>query len=132
MADVTAREVWNALHDRFDADVRGVARYDGAEFETVLREDVRRQYSSVDRQEIVDGLLVGQISTSELASLFEIGSLAATVRVFESAYVISSTDALDRRSGILVSLDRDGTDRSGRALERTVQYLNELTEADRD
>ncbi|MEY7851999.1 hypothetical protein AB7C87_22670 [Natrarchaeobius sp. A-rgal3] len=104
----TARTVWDAVYDRIGDDLRAVIRYQPRDWESVMRDDVRERYAQRDTQAIVDQTIVGQLSYGRQESAFESGSLNALVQVFEDAWIVSCPDSTGRKSGVLISIERDG------------------------
>lgn len=106
MAEGIVRELWDALYEVVGEDLRVVTRYDGVEYETTMREDVRDQYTAGEDREIVDDTVVKQIGLRETESAFETGDLEAVVRVFEDAWVAAVPDDVDAKAGVIVSVGR--------------------------
>lgn len=123
---VETHDVWNALHDRFGDDLRAVIRYDGEDMESLKRDDVRERSTPLDDREIVDGIIIRHLNFADNAPRFRAGSLDAIVRVFEDAHVISRPDSLARKSGFVVSIDRD----CSVPVEQVVELLEEVLEDD--
>lgn len=120
---VETRDVWNALHEQFDDDLRAVIRYDGEDMESIKRDDIREQSMPLDDREIVDGIIVRHLNVADDVSRFRVGSLDAVVRVFENAHVISRPDSVDEKAGFVVSIDRD----CSVSVEEVVELLEEIT-----
>lgn len=120
---VETRDVWNALHEQFDDDLRAVIRYDGEDMESIKRDDIREQSMPLDDREIVDGIIVRHLNVADDVSRFRVGSLDAIVRVFENAHVISRPDSVDEKAGFVVSIDRD----CSVSVEEVVELLEEIT-----
>lgn len=126
MNEPTAENLWDELHDQFGDRLRVVTRYDGATFKTVMREDLRAEYSSGDDQAIVDQTIVGQLNLTDMEEVFNAGALAAVVRIFETAYVISYPESLNGKAGVIVSLQRDNNSTQRTTVEDTIQYLADV------
>lgn len=108
MVEAPARAVWEDLSDLVGEDLRVVTRYDGMDYDTVMREDVREQYAAHEDRAIIDDTVVKQIGLANTEGAFKTGRLEAVVRVFEDAWVASIPDRIGAKSGIIVSVDRDG------------------------
>lgn len=108
VTEIAAHGVWEALHERFGDDLRAVTRYEGTDFETKMREDVRARYTDRQDQRIVDETIVSQLGMGSSVAAFEAGDLQSLVRVFDEAWVLTWPDAWDQKSGFIVSVQRDG------------------------
>ncbi|TYT60513.1 hypothetical protein [Natrialba swarupiae] len=124
----TARTVWDAVYGRIGADLRAVIRYQPMDWDSVMRDDVRERYTHSDTQAIVDQTIVCQLSHGRQERAFESGSLNALVQVFEDAWVVSCPDSPGRKSGVLVSIERDGN----AATMADVQWCIDILEEDTD
>lgn len=108
VTSIQAGRVWEPLHERFGEDLRAVTRYEGADYDTVMREDIRAKYSDAEDQTIVDETVVSQLGQGRLEGALKTGPLEAMVRVFDEAWVLSWPDSTAMKSGFIVSLDRGG------------------------
>lgn len=117
------REIWDALRSRLGRDLRVVTHYDATDFETIMRDDLREEYTSVDDREIVDDTILQQQFFEKSADAFAAGSLEGAVRVFESAYVLAYPHPRERKAGFLVSIERGKE--SMCAVETALQLLDE-------
>ncbi|MFP8951912.1 hypothetical protein ACLI4Z_02900 [Natrialbaceae archaeon A-arb3/5] len=120
-----ARAVWNAVYDRIEDDLRVVIRYGPKDATSVMRDDVRATYSSTESQAVVDQTIVSQLSYSRHEETFKAGELDAVVRVFENAWIVAYPDAPDRKSGVLVSIERDSDRASMSDVEWCIRYLED-------
>jgi hypothetical protein len=120
--------VWTDLHERLGEDLRVVTRYESREFETRMREDVRERYTDDEDRAIVDDIIVRQLGLSDTERRFEAGELEANVHVFEWAWVIAWPDHLPSKSGVIVSIQRDGDVATVEDVEAAIRYLNDEVE----
>lgn len=120
----SVQDVWDHLESEFGEDLRVVTRYDGMEFTTRMREDIRAQYSTGEDRAIIDSTIIAQLQLDDVRDIVKAGEAKATIRVFERAWLLIYPDPHSRKSGFLVSLQRDGAD-SFRAVEQTLEYLTE-------
>ncbi len=117
--------VWADLHERVGDDLRVVTRCETRKFETRMREDVRERYSEEEDRAIVDDAIVRQLGLFDTERRFEAGPLEANVNVFEQAWVIAWPDHLPGKSGVIVSILRDGDVATIRDVEDCLRYLDE-------
>ena len=117
--------VWAGLHERVGDDLRVVTRYEMMEFETRMREDVRERYTADEDRAIVDDTIVRQLGLFDTERRFEAGRLEANVSVFEQAWVIAWPDHLPGKSGVIVSIQRDGDVATIQDVEGCLRYLDE-------
>jgi len=126
---VSARAVWDDLFAVLGEDLRAVTRYDGMDYDTVMREGIREQYTVDEDRAIVDDTIVKQLGLGNTEGAFKTGRLEAVVRVFEDAWVVSIPDRIGAKSGFIVSVERGGAatmddvdECVGRVRERTDRY----------
>lgn len=94
------------LRERVGQELRAVAHHEADSWEIAyLREDLRHEYEDADKDEIAEDLVLTGLSGSRQEALYGLGSLEATVRLFEDGLVVH-VPAGDR-SGYFVSLDGD-------------------------
>lgn len=105
MADVDAETIHTALADRLGTALRGVVRYDGAEFDHSMRQDVAAQYADGEIRAFVDSSIVHQIDASTVEESFRLGTQEAVVRTFERSWIVQVADGAKR--GCLFSIERD-------------------------
>lgn len=120
--------VWADLRERVGEDLRVVTRYESLEFETRMRTDVRERYTEREDRAIVDDTIVRQLGLSDTQRRFHAGELEANVHVFERAWVLAWPDHLPGKSGLIVSVQRDGDAATVADVERTLEYLDEEVE----
>jgi hypothetical protein len=101
-------DIWESMHDRVGEDLRVVTRYEGSDFQTLMREDVREQYDLDEDWEIVDQTILRQLSLDDVEAAFDAGKLQAQVWVFARAWVLTWPDRLPGKSGVIVSIERGG------------------------
>lgn len=122
MASALAQRVWDHLESEFGEDLRGVTRYEGMEFSTHLRDDIRAQYSSKEDRDIVDSTIIPQLQLNDSRDTIKAGDAEATIRVFEQAWVLMCPDPDGPKSGFIVSIERNG-EHSMTAIQDTLEYL---------
>lgn len=108
MVDASAQAVWDDLATVLGEDLRVVTRYDGMDYDTVMREEIREQYSANEDRAIIDDTIVKQLGFRNTEGAFKTGRLEAVVRVFEDAWVASIPDRIGAKSGFIVSVERGG------------------------
>jgi hypothetical protein len=124
-----ARSVWDSLEDRFGESPRAVVRYDGFDYDTITRPDVRERYSDEEAIRLVNDVVVNQLILSDSEELFEAGRYRAFVRVFDDAWIITKPDDAAAKTGYVVSPDRS-QDGSSVEIGDCVDYFEELVSAD--
>jgi len=124
MSSVVDR-VWTDLRERVAEDLRVVTRYEAREFEIRMREDVRERYTDREDRAIVDDTIVRQLGLFDTERRFDAGELEANVNVFERAWVIAWPDHLPSKSGVIVSIQRDGDAATLADVEACLDYLDE-------
>ncbi|WP_049936621.1 hypothetical protein [Haloplanus natans] len=87
--------------------LRAVTRFRSGTFETRMREDVRTRYTDLWDQRVVDEIVLEQLRSERLEDGFKCGRLTGTVHVFDEALVVVQADSASRKSGYLVTFDRD-------------------------
>ncbi|WP_435125626.1 hypothetical protein [Halobaculum sp. D14] len=114
--------IWDDVSARVGDDLRAVTRYDVDGYETRKRGDVEPQYSDREKREMIDDTIVTQLNLADTETAFKAGELHALVRVFDEAWVVSWTDRLPKKSGVMVSIQR-GSDATMADVEWVVDYL---------
>lgn len=105
-------DIAEALHASVGDALRVVGFHEGADWHIeYMREDVREGYGDGSIDDIADDLVLDVLSSPRQESLYELGDLHATARLFEDGLVVHVPT--DDRSGYLVSLDAGG-DATGR------------------
>lgn len=125
MNDIHPRSIWDDVSDRIGEDLRAVVRYEATDFEPVLREDVRTEYSGSELQAVVDRTIITQLSVDRDTDAFRAGEFSGFVRAFDDAWFLSVPDPVEPKSGVLVAVDRDGADLRNDDLEWCLDYLEE-------
>jgi len=125
MAESLVAAIWEAVSERVGEDLRVVTRYDGSEFETRMRDDVREQYTPSEDQEIVDATVVSQLAHREIERAHKSGTLRGVVRIFDEAWVLSWPDRIPGKSGVIVSIQRAGATATLDDAEWCLRYLDE-------
>jgi hypothetical protein len=125
MAESLVTRIWDDVTERVGDDLRVVTRYGPQEFETRMRDDVRAAYTDDEDREIVDDTIVKQLGLDDTETAFRTGRLHGVVRVFDDAWVLSWTDDLPKKSGVIVSIQRDGAAATMDDLDWCVRYLDD-------
>ena len=102
----TDDELVATLQDRAGDALRVIGHH-GAESWTIdfMREDVVDNYETDAVDEIAGDLVLSEMETVRQEDLYELGSLRATVRLFEDGFVVHVPTG--EHAGRLVSLDED-------------------------
>ncbi|PGF14643.1 hypothetical protein CP556_20640 [Natrinema sp. CBA1119] len=116
--------IWDDLFEQVGDDLRVVTRYKPTEFDTKMRDDVRAKYTCEEDRIVVDDTIVKQLGLDDTEEAFKTGDLHALVRVFDDAWILSWTDDLPKKSGLMISIQRDGATASMDDLEWCIQYLD--------
>ena len=124
MSEVSIDQIWDDITERVGDDLRGITLYEGTDLETRLRKDVREQYTRTEDRELVDNMIIDQLRLEETETAFNTGQYHAFVRIFDEAWFLSWADSLESKSGVVVSIQRNGT-ASMDVLEWCLQYLND-------
>lgn len=90
-----------------------------------MRDDVRTQYSSIDDSRIVDDTILSQLVAADTEDSFKTGELQGIVRIFDDAWILAWPDANSKKSGVIVSIQRDSEQTSMADIEWCVEYLDE-------
>ena len=117
-------EMWESIATRVGNDLRVAMRYEATGFEARTRDDVRGTYSAEEDRAAVDDTIVAQLRLAETERTFETGSIRAVVRVFDDAWTISRPDALGAKSGLFVSIQRDGGAATMSDAARCIEYVD--------
>ena len=115
-------DAWDHLFTQCGDALRAVTKFRSGTFETRMRADVRARYTDREDQRVVDEIVLGQLLSERLEDEFKCGRLTGTVHVFDEALVVVQADPDSRKSGYLVTFDRDG-DVTMAALEDCFEYL---------
>lgn len=125
MPDEAVDTIWNGVSERFGSDLRGIIRYESTRFETKMRGDIDDSYVKSDFQDIVDKTIVDQLMQKQRDESFRAGQLNGVIRVFDEAIILAWDDGLDSKSGVMISIDRNGNHSSIDDLEWAIRYLDE-------
>lgn len=126
MTSIPARRIWEPLHDRFGEDLRGVTRYEGTDYDAVMREDVRAMYADDDDQALVDETVVAQLGEDRIERILNVGPLVALVRVFDDAWLLSWPDPMGPKSGVIVFVDRESEVARNDGVEEVIEALGAI------
>ncbi|WP_372912221.1 hypothetical protein [Salinigranum sp.] len=124
MDDALVDHIWEAVSDRVGSDLRVVTCYEASTFETRMRPDVREAYSPSEDRVVVNDTIVNQLRLPETEDVFKAGPLRSLVRVFEDAWVLSWRDGGSTKSGVIVSVERDGETATMDDLDWLTRYLS--------
>lgn len=125
MVDSLVTKVWEDVSDRVGDDLRVVTRYESTDFETRMRDDVREQYTAAEDRVVVDDTILTQLVVDDTGQSFETGELHGIVRIFDDAWVLAWSDRRARKSGFIVSIQRDGATASMDDVDWCVRYLED-------
>ena len=125
MCDSLVETIWGDVSENIGDDLRAVTRYDGLNYEMKLRDDVRTEYTQDEDRTIVDEAILRQLNLDETEGAFKAGELESVIRVFEDAWILQWPDQLKTKSGILISIQRNGERASVVDVEWCIEYLNE-------
>ncbi|QIB75874.1 hypothetical protein GL213_02740 [Halogeometricum borinquense] len=128
MDDSLVVRVWGDVTERVGDDLRAVTQYEATSFATRMREDLRDVYDADDNQTIVDDTIVTLLSGRDSERTLETGEFRAFVRVFDDAWILTWVDGLPKKSGFLISIERDGETATMNDVEWCIQYLDEEIE----
>ncbi|WP_232701509.1 DUF7522 family protein [Halobacterium wangiae] len=111
----------DSLHEHVDDSLR-IVGYHGGNSWTVdyVREDLQGTYETDVVDEIADDLLLNVVANERQETLYELGDMRATVRLFDQGFVVHVP--LGQRDGCLVSVD-DDADVRGRELVELVRRV---------
>jgi hypothetical protein len=99
-------DVWEGLSEAIGDHLRAVTRFRATEFETRMRDDVRRNYTEREDQRVVDQVVLDQLLSKELEQEFKCGDLTGTVHIFQEAWILVQAHPEFRKRGYIVSIDR--------------------------
>lgn len=125
MAKSLVENVWDDVYERMGEDLRAVTRYDATDFDTRMRDDVRARYTSDEDQRIVDDTIINQLSLRHTEDAFKVGDLDATIRVFEEAWIVTWPDSLPKKSGFIISVEREGESTGLQDIDWILRYLDD-------
>ncbi|WP_232688344.1 DUF7522 family protein [Halobacterium zhouii] len=104
----TDDELVDALQEHVGDKLRVVGRHDADSWAvSFMRDDVQANYRSDEVDEIAGDLALSEMGATRQEDLYELGSLRATVRLFEDGFVVHVSTG--ERSGRLISIDDDAT-----------------------
>ena len=123
MTATLAQTIWDALHERLGPDLRTVVRYDATGYTSRNRADVDELYDDEEGRRIVDQSIITQLSQQDLSAHLKTGDLEAVVRVFGDAWILTWPDPLEGKSGVYVSIEREGDTATMADVEWCLEYL---------
>lgn len=118
--------LWDAVEERVEEDLRVVTIFRGNEFETRMRADIRAKYTPAEDRDVVDDTVLTQLNLDRTEGAYKTGDLHAIVRVFDEAWILSWAEEFPTKSGVIVSIQRDGSIADMTDVEWCVDYLNDL------
>ena len=102
----SASSLVDTLHERAGDSLRIVGRHEAESWDIgYVREDLQGTYETDVVDEIADDLLLNVLANERQESLYELGEMRATVRLFDDGFVVHVPTG--ERTGCLVSLDGD-------------------------
>jgi hypothetical protein len=125
MSDRLVDVMWEDVSERVGNDLRGIIRYQALDYEARVRDDVKRLYSEADERNVVDDTIITQLRYPSVESSYRAGTLLAQMRVFEVAWILSWADESSTKSGVIVSIQRNGECATFEDVEWCIQYLDE-------
>lgn len=125
MTSSLVEQIWEDVYARVGGDLRAVARYGPQDFETRKRDDVREQYTPEEDRVVIDDTIIKQLNLADTESAFKTGRLHGLVRTFDDAWILSWPDHLPGKSGVIVSIQRDGSTASMDDVDWCVRYLED-------
>lgn len=125
MEESVLSEVWSTVHERVGEDLRAVVRFYPRNYETKLREDVDSKYDNRERQRVIDHVILEELGTKNTEAAVKGGDLLSLVRVFEDAWILSCTSEEGKKSGIIVSIERNGSNATMEDVQWCIDYLND-------
>lgn len=117
-------KIWEDVSERVGDDLRVVTWYDAGTFETRMRDDIRAMYTADEDRAIVDDTIIKQLGFRDTKNAFKSGELDGVVRIFDEAWVLSWIHDRSTKSGVIVSIQRNGETASMDDLEWCVRYLD--------
>ncbi|MFB6119566.1 MAG: hypothetical protein ABEJ68_00440 [Halobacteriaceae archaeon] len=120
-----AEEIWTDVSSQIGDDLRAVMRFTPTDHAAKMRPDVRETYTLEEKRNVADDTIVAQLGLSETERGIKAGELEAVVRVFGEAWVVSWADGQERKSGVNVSISRDG-DATMADVAWCLDYLSEF------
>ena len=118
-------KIWEDVSERVGDDLRVVTWYDAGTFETRMRDDVRAMYTADEDRTIVDDTIVTQLGFLDTENAYKSGTLGGIVRIFDDAWILSWIHDRSTKSGVVVSIQRNGETASMDDVEWVVRYLDE-------
>lgn len=110
------------LHGRVGDALRVVGSHDDSNWDIAyMRSDLSDAYSTESVNDIADDLVFDAIGVQKQESLYELGNLRATIRLFDDGFVVHVPVADD--SGYLVSLDEDADLRGRQAVDLVAETV---------
>ena len=96
-----------ALADQLGAALRVFGHHEGEDWTVeYMRDDLRAAYDADAIDDIASDLVLSVLGGDRQEGLYELGSVRATVRIFDDGVVVHVPT--DDRSGYLVSVDHSG------------------------
>lgn len=102
-------DAWDHLVTQYGDALRAVTAFRSGTFETRMRDDIRDLYTDREDRRVVNEITLGQLLSERLEDEFKCGHLTGTVHIFDEALVAVQTDPNFRKSGYLVTVDKDVT-----------------------
>lgn len=125
MDDVLVDDVWDEMYQRVGEDLRAVTQYRGTTLETRMRDDVRAQYTAEEDSELITETIVNQMGEQRVDAQFKTGGLNGLIRVFDTAWVVTCANPANWKAGVLVSIQRGGSQASIEDTGACIRFLNQ-------
>ncbi|GAA0674514.1 hypothetical protein ACFQDG_13405 [Natronoarchaeum mannanilyticum] len=116
------------IRERVGSDLRAIIAYDGREYDCTLRDDLAEQYSESEIRRIVNRSIVIQLGVRDHPSSLKTGDLDALVRTYEDAWLVGCPAPNRRKSGVLVSVARNGGDATFADVDECVRVLEDAVD----
>lgn len=111
------------LEDRVGSALRAVAHHEDDDWTIAcLRDDLRAEHADAEKDDIAEDLVLTGLAAKRQEHLYGLGSLEATVRLFEDGFVLHVP--VDDRSGYFVSLEGDADVRGREVVDLVRETAN--------
>ncbi len=117
--------MWEDLSRRVASDLRGVVRYRALNYEARRRDDVEGLHSGADERNAVADAIITQLRYPSVENSYKAGKLLAQMRVFEEAWILARADDSAAKSGVIVSIQRNGETATCEDVVWCIRYLEE-------
>lgn len=125
MSDSLAQQIWEELSARLGSDLRAVARYHHDSRDVILRDDLEKEYSNTEIQDLLNELIIDQLRVRDTSQKPHLDCYRGRISVFDAAWIIQYPDSLDTKSGTVVSIQRSDACGSFEDVEVCLSYLED-------